>query len=48
MENNLKELIIKLDYADIQDVEKLIKLIEKANVKINKLGNDEYMVSITE
>lgn len=48
MENNLKELIIKLDYADTKDVEKLIEMIKKLNIKINKLGSDEFVVAFTE
>lgn len=48
MENNLKELILKLDYAHNDDVEKLISLIKQLDIKINKIGNDEYVVAFTE
>ena len=46
MDTNSTELIMKLDYANMGDVEKFISIIKSTNIEITKIGSNEYSIII--
>lgn len=46
MDKNNTELLMKLDYVNMDAVNKFISILETTNIKVTKIGTDEFSITI--